>query len=88
MAEPTVNHREPESLPKLTVEYWPDTQTLSVRSESCTGYGFTITNELVAFYDGDGNPAGFTLESAELLLKPFLDAVLAKGVPSDTTQLP
>ena len=79
MGGPTkVNRREPESLPKLIVEYWPDTQTLSIRSESCTGYAYTITNELVAFYDAEGNPAGFTLDASEVVLKPFLDAVMSK----------
>jgi hypothetical protein len=32
----------------------------------------------VAFYDAEGNPAGFTLDASEVVLKPFLDAVIHK----------
>ena len=67
------------SLPPIQVEYYPDTQTLHVHNGLETSDGETVTEGLTGFYDADGNLAGFLLWSdAETILKPFVDAILAK----------
>ena len=51
---------------------------LSIHNGLWTSDGETITKELTVFYDAEGHPAGFVLDTAELQLKPFLDAVRTK----------
>ena len=65
-------------LPKLIVHYAPDSQMLSIHNGLWTSDGETITKELTVFYDAEGHPAGFVLDTAEFQLKSFLDAVRAK----------
>ena len=62
------------------VEYFPDTGTLSVCTRKDLGEGFTVTPNLVVFYDpvDEDCPVGFILHSADVELKPFLDAVMSK----------
>jgi hypothetical protein len=40
--------------------------------------GEQVANGLTAYYDKEGSLVAIDLDSAELLLKPFLDAVLSK----------
>ena len=79
MVKPVVKHVELEPLPKVGSQYFPDTETLIVDIGKPWGEGEDIGHGLTVFYDRDNNVAGFTLECAELLLKPFVDAVLAKS---------
>ena len=67
-----------EPAPPINVEYFPDTQTLVVDIGKKWGEGEQIGKEFVVFYDHDNNVAGFTLDSAEVWLKPLIHAVLAK----------
>jgi hypothetical protein len=78
--------KELEPLPELKVFYTPETRTLSIDNGSGTSDGEEIAKDLTVFYDRDGTPAGFVLESAELLLKPFLDAVRAKELAADDAE--
>lgn len=73
-----VEQIEIEPAPAINVEYFPDTQTLVVDIGKKWGEGEQIGKEFVVFYDHDNNVAGFTLDSAEAWLKPFVDAILAK----------
>ncbi len=79
MAESRVNDKL-EIASRLIVEYCPDTGTLSVSTQKRLGEGFTVTPNLVVFYDPvDADvPVGFVMHSAETELKPFLDAILKK----------
>lgn len=66
-------------LPPPAVIYTPETQTLVVDTGKPSEVGEEIANDLVVFYDTANNAVSFTLESAEFLLKPLVDAVLAEG---------
>ena len=78
MAEPVIASLDLDVLPDLVVKYTPETQTLVFDTGIPWGDGEEIAKDLVVFYDHDNNVVGFTLECAELWLKPFVDAVLAK----------
>ena len=78
MEQHLVKQIELEPLPEVESEYFPDTRTLIVATDKPWGEGEEIAKGLVVFYDKDNNVAGFTLECSELLLKPFVDAILAK----------
>ena len=68
-----------EGLPVLEVKYSPDTQTLSIYTDRECHEGETLGDGLVVFYDSDDKVAGFLVTyGAEVLLKPFVDAILAK----------
>lgn len=75
-----------EPYSRLIVEYWPDTGTLSVATRKQLGEGFTVTPNLVIFYDpvDEDCPVGFILHSATTELKPFLDAVRRPERERDT----
>ncbi len=79
MADSRINDKL-EVASRLIVEYCPDTGTLSVSTKKQLGEGFTVTPNLVVFYDPvDADcPIGFIMHSAETELKPFLDAILNK----------
>ena len=64
---------------EMIVHYAPDSHMLSIHNGLWTSDGETITKELTVFYDAEGHPAGFVLDTAEFQLKPFLDAVRAKS---------
>ena len=85
MAEPTVKRRV-EICPPLIVEYEPDTGTLSVCTQKQLGVGFSVTPNLVVFYDplDEDCPVGFIMHSAQTELNPFLDAVLHKEKEQQT----
>lgn len=80
MLEPAINEVV-ENCSRLTVEYWPDTGTLSVCTGKPLGEGFSVTPNLVVFFDPveEDCPVGFIMHSAETELKPFLDAVFQKA---------
>ena len=76
--QPAVKQVELEPLPNLLPEYYPDTRTLVLDTGGKWAEGEEIAHGLTVFYDHDNNVVGFTLESAELILKPLVDAVSAK----------
>ena len=78
MAKHIVEHIELEPLPELLTEYYPDTQTLVLETGTRRAEGEEIAKGCGGFYDHDNNVVGITVECAELLLKPFVDAVVAK----------
>ena len=77
-----------EGLPELEVKYFPDTQTLSVYTDRECHEGETLSSGFAVFYDSDDKAAGFlVMYDAERLLKPFVDAILAKrGIDTDEQQ--
>lgn len=77
MAEPAVTQPEPESLPELVVEYYPDTKTLVVDDNQKRCDGEDIARGLTVFYDAADQVLGFVLEGAELELPAFVAAVRA-----------
>lgn len=79
LPEPDATTFDLESLPPPAVIYTPETQTLVVDTGKPSEVGEEIANDLVVFYDPANNAVSFVLESAEFLLKPLVDAVLAEG---------
>lgn len=73
-----------------SVQYYPDTQTLHIESGRPLTQGEDIAKGITVFYaktqgdPGECGVSGITIEWAEHLLKPFVDAILAKyGVTLD-----
>ena len=69
-----IRRQELEPLPEAQVVYSPETRTLSIQNGLQVKDGEEIAQGVTAFYDVDGSLAAIDLESAELLLQPFLDA--------------
>ena len=76
MAESIMNHQESEPL----VKYYPETETLYITNGKPLGEGDNVAKDVVAFYDKDNEceVVGLYIECAESVLKPFVDAILAK----------
>ena len=79
LPEPDATTFDLAPLPPPAVIYTPETQTLGVDTGKPSEVGAEIANDLVVFYDPANNAVSFTLESAEFLLKPLVDAVLAES---------
>lgn len=76
MVKSTVKHQEN----KAVVKYYADTETLCISNGRPMGEGDDVCKDVVAFFDKE-NPSevvGLTIECAEEVLKPFVDAILAK----------
>ena len=76
MVKSTVKHQEN----KAVVKYYADTETLCISNGRPMGEGDDVCKDVVAFFDKE-NPSevvGLTIEYAEEVLKPFVDAILAK----------
>lgn len=76
MVKSSVDHQKNEPV----VKYYPDTETLSITNGKPLGDGDDVCQDVVAFFDKE-NPSevvGLTIECAEWVLKPFVDAILAK----------
>ena len=71
-------HKEFE--PEAVVRYFPDTQSLWIDSGKTLGEDETIAKGVVVFYGKEDNTAaeGVRIELAEHVLKPFVDAIVAK----------
>ena len=69
---------------KPTVLYYPDTQTLVIENGARRAEGEQVAKGVVAFYaqeqggELDHDVTAITIENAEVTLKPFVDAILAK----------
>ncbi len=67
-----------------TVLYYPDTQTLVIENGERRAEGEHVAKGVVVFYAAeegeelDHDVSGITIENAEVTLKPFVDAILAK----------
>ena len=78
---------EPEPLP--TVVYSPHSQVLSIENGTPSEVGEEMTAQVVVFYDKDVDDAhasavAIRIDCAEYVLKPFVDAILAKyGIQPD-----
>ena len=62
------------------VRYFPETQSLWIEGGKQLGEGETITSGVVVFYnkEDDTLAEGVRIELAEHVLKPFVDAIIAK----------
>ena len=66
--------------PEPVVKYFPETQSLWIDSGNLLGEGETIAKGVVVFYgkEDDTVAEGVRIELAEHVLKPFVDAIIAK----------
>ena len=66
--------------PEPVVRYFPETQSLWIGNGNHLGEGETIAKDVVVFYgkEDDTTAEGIRIEFAEHVLKPFVDAIIAK----------
>ncbi|MCY3543844.1 MAG: hypothetical protein OXH22_07370 [Chloroflexi bacterium] len=89
MAEPISVPQEIDALPEATVKYWADDQVLEIHNGKALGDGEEIAQFITVFYDreNENEVVAVRLDLAEYVLKPFVDAILAKyGVSLDILQ--
>ena len=75
-----VKHTQRDVEPEPVVRYFPETQSLWIDSGKSLGEGETIAKGVVVFYGKDDDTAaeGVRIELAEHVLKPFVDAIIAR----------
>ena len=79
----TVKYPTWESPPPATVEYHPEYQVLLIETGQASEVGEQIAEYIVVHYDKDDDHApssavAIRIDCAEHVLKPFVDAILAK----------
>ena len=78
-----------QDVPDPIVTYYPDEGVLYVETGKPFGEGETIAKNVVVFYDRENKceVVGVCIEfGADVVLKPFVDAILAKhGVSRELT---
>ena len=76
-----------KTLPNADVQYGPETQTLYIGNGQPARMGEEIAKWVVVFTDedpeadnsvDDASPVSIQIDAAETVLKPFVDAILAK----------
>ena len=72
-----------DQAPPARVEYDPKGQILRIENGQCSQVGEEIAEDVVVHYDKDGDHApasavAIRIDRAEQVLKPFVDAILAK----------
>ena len=81
---------EPEPLPDVT--YTPSSGALLIENGEPSAVGETIAKDVAVFYDKDvedswSSAVAIRIDRAEWVLKPFVDAILAKhGIKSEQQQ--
>lgn len=83
MAQPIVNRTELEPLAQVRVFYNYEPQTLIIENGQRSKVAEEMAQDVVVFYDKDCDTAptsavAVRIDCAEHVLKPFIDAVLAK----------
>ncbi len=75
-----VKRIELEPLPEARVVYIPDTQTLYIENGRTREDAEEMADGVLVYYDKDDEASAVALniEQAEVVLKPFVDAILAK----------
>ena len=89
MAEPVSVPQDIDALSEATVEYWAADQVLEIHNGKPLGDGEEIAQFITVFYDREceNEVVAVRLDFAESVLKPFVDAILAKyGVSLDAAQ--
>ena len=89
MAEPVSVPQNIDALPEATVKYWAADQVLEIHNGKALGDGEEIAQFITVFYDreNENEVVAVRLDFAEYVLKPFVDAILAKyGVSPDNAE--
>lgn len=90
MAEPITVPQEIDALSEATVKYWATDQVLEIHNGKPLGDGEEIAQFITVFYDREceDEVVAVRIDHTEYVLKPFVDAILAKyGVSLDTAQI-
>ena len=76
----SVKRIELEPLPKATVVYSPENQTLYIENGRLREDAEEMAENILIYYDKNDETAAVALciDRAEHVLKPFVDAILAK----------
>ena len=80
--------------PPAQVEYIPESQVLFIENWQDSAVGDDFAEHIIVHYDNDdvaapASLAAIRIDNAEYVLKPFVDAILAKyGVSLDAIQTP
>ncbi len=75
----SVKRIELEPLPKATVVYSPENQTLYIENGRLREDAEEMAENILIYYDkNDETAAALCIDRAEHVLKPFVDAILAK----------
>ena len=89
MADPVKKQPMHKPLPEANVIYSPQSQVLIIENRPDSAVGETIARDVVVFYDKDvddepSSAVAIRIDCAEHVLKPFVDAILAKyGITPD-----
>ena len=72
-----------ESMPVALVEYYPEVQVLLIETGQKSAAGEEFASDIIVHYDRDEDDepslvVAIQIDSAELLLRPFADKILAK----------
>ena len=89
MAEPISVPQDTDALSEATVKYWAADQVLEIHNGKPLGDGEEISQFITVFYDREkeNEVVAIRLDFAESVLKPFVDAILAKyGVSPDNAE--
>ena len=81
--------QETDALSEANVKYWAADQVLEILNGKPLGDGEEISQFITMFYDREkeNEVVAIRLDFAESVLKPFVDAILAKyGVSVDAAQ--
>ncbi len=87
--EHTIKIDELEPLPQAKVVYSPEDQVLFIENGESSAVGEEMAQDVLVLYDRDDDNApasavAVRIDCAEHVLKPFVDAILAKyGVSPD-----
>ena len=75
-----VKRIELEPLPQATVVYVPETETLYIENGRVREDAEEMADGVLVYYDRDdeASAVALTIERAEQVLKPFVNAILAK----------
>ena len=78
-----VNETPWEQAPPARVEYDAKAQILRIENGQCSQVGEEIAEDVIVHYDKDDDHApasavAIRIDRAEVVLKPFVDAILAK----------
>ena len=90
----SINSPELEPLPKAKVVYETEYQVLFIESGQDSEVGEEMAHGVLVLYDKDVDNAptsavAIRIDRAEVVLKPFVDAILAKyGVNPETERMP
>ncbi len=90
----SISRSELEPLPKAKVVYEPEYQVLFIESGQDSEVGEEMAHGVLVLYDKDVDNAptsavAIRIDRAEVVLKPFVDAILAKyGVNPETERMP